>query len=58
MNSNKKDGVEEPRLYHIYNTFFILKYESSETIKNTNYNYGKFLKMKNKTFLYLSNIIT
>ena len=35
-------------IYHIYNTFFILKYESSETIKNTNYNYGKFLKMKNK----------
>ncbi len=35
-------------IYYIYNTFFVLEYESSETIKNTDYNYGKFLKMKNK----------
>lgn len=35
-------------IYYIYNTFFSLEYESSETIKNADYNYGKFLKMKNK----------
>ena len=35
-------------IYYIYNTFFGLEYESSETIKNADYNYGKFLKMKNK----------
>ncbi len=35
-------------IYYIYNTFFVLEYESSETIKNADYNYGKFLKMKNK----------
>lgn len=35
-------------IYYIYNTFFSLEYESSETIKNADCNYGKFLKMKNK----------
>ena len=35
-------------IYYIYNIFFSLEYESSETIKNADYNYGKFLKMKNK----------
>lgn len=35
-------------IYYIYNIFFSLEYESSETIKNADCNYGKFLKMKNK----------
>ncbi|TWO13999.1 hypothetical protein [Campylobacter lanienae] len=35
-------------IYYVYNIFFGLEYESSETIKNADYNYGKFLKMKNK----------
>lgn len=41
-------GILVSPLAIYYNTFFVLEYESSETIKNTDYNYGKFLKMKNK----------